>query len=160
MNTMEHKSRSSSLLGIAALAFLWSLSAQADPVWHCSRTGVQVADAGDNFTLAALDTEREVMRISLRDLYSAYQGKTVKASGLTVSACLIAGNHPMTKAAMRSIGADAQVLEKMSQKSALVQSNVYVVHNEQDMQACMTKHFPAIGYLPQATHTEAIGPCF
>lgn len=100
------------------------------------------------------------MRISLRDLYSAYQGQTVKASGLTVSACVIAGDNPTTKTAMKSIGADARVLEKMSRKSALIQSNVYVVQNEQDMQACMTKHYPAIGYLPQATHNEAIGPCF
>lgn len=160
MNTKKHKSLSSRLLGVGVFALLVSLCAQAEPVWHCSRTGVQVADAGDNFTLAALDAEREVMRISLRDLYSAYQGQVVKASGLPVSACLIAGNHPMTQAALKSIGADVQVLETMSRKSALVQSNVYVVHNEQDMQACMTKHYPAIGYLPQATHNEAIGPCF
>jgi len=160
MNIKEHKSRSSWLLCICVSAFLFTFSAQAEPVWHCSRTGVQVADAGDNFTLATLDTEREVMRISLRDLYSAYQGQTVKASGLTVSACVIAGDNPTTKAAMKSIGADARVLEKISRKSALIQSSVYVVQNEQDMQGCMTKHYPAIGYLQQATHNEAIGPCF
>jgi hypothetical protein len=160
MNNTSRNSISSWLLGLCLSSTLLSVAAQAEPVWHCSRTGVQVADAGDNFTLAALDAEREVMRISLRDLYSAYQGHTVKASGLTVSACLMAGNHPTTQAAMQSIGADARVLEKMSRKSALVQSHVFVVQNEQDMQACMSKHYPAIGYLPQATHTEAIGPCF
>lgn len=160
MNIKKHKTRSSWLLNICVSTFLFTFSAQAEPVWHCSRTGVQVADANNNFTLAALATEREVVRISLRDLYSAYQGQTVKASGLTVSACLIAGDYPTTKAAMKSIGADAQVLEKMSRKSTLIQGNVYLVQNEQDMQACMTKHYPAIGYLPQATHNEAIGSCF
>lgn len=160
MRNTKSPSFSSWLFALFAAGAMGCVSAQAEPVWHCSRTSVQVADAGDNFTLAALDAEREVMRISLRDLYSAYQGQTVKASGLTVSACLISGDNPTTKAAMKSIGANAQVLEKIARKSALIQSNVYLVQNEQDMQACMTKHYPAIGYLPQATHNEAIGPCF
>jgi hypothetical protein len=132
----------------------------ADPVWHCSRTDVQVANAADNFSLAALDTEREVIRISLRDLYGIYQGQTIKASGTVVSACFVGADSPLTKVAMKSIGAEPQVLEKLSRQSNLVGSHVYMVPNEEQMMACMTKHYPAIGYLPKATNNEAIGPCF
>ncbi len=161
MNNKESKLLHSWLLGLCASGFvLCATRALADPVWHCTRSGVQVADASNNFNLAALDTEHEVMRISLRDLYSAYQGTTVKASGMVVSACFVGGNHAMTQTAMKSIGAVPQVLEKLSSKNALTRSSIYMVQNEQDMLACMTKHKPAIGYLPESTHTETIGPCF
>lgn len=149
-----------SLMALCLSSSLLSAPAQAQPVWHCTRSSLQIADSGADFTLAALDVEREVMRISLRDLYAVYQGETVMASGLNVSACLVGGNNPTTKNAMMSIGANAQLLESASSKSASVFSNVYLIQSEQDMQACMTQHYPAIGYLPQATHTEAIGPCF
>lgn len=148
------------LLRLCASGILVCLPAMADPVWHCSRTHVQVANASDNFTLAALDVEREVMRISLKDLYAAYQGKTVKASGMQVSACFVGGNDATTHKAMRSIGADAKVLERLSSQSALVQSHIYQVQGEKDMLACMTKHHPAIGYFSKVTQYEAVGPCF
>lgn len=132
----------------------------AEPVWHCSRTDVQVANAADNFNLAALDTEREVMHISLRDLYGVYQGQTIKASGMVVSACFVGPDNPLTKVAMKSIGAEPRVLEKLARQSNLVGTHVYMVLSEQEMLACMTKHRPAIGYMPQTTHNEAVGPCF
>ena len=135
-------------------------AAQADPVWHCSRTSVQVADAGDNFTLAALETEREVIRISLRDLFAAYQGSTVKVSGMVVSACFVNGTDAHTKNALKSIGADPLVLAKLSHKSTLINHHVYMVQSSKDMLTCMTKHQPAIGYFPTVMHTEAVGPCF
>ena len=160
MSTRKYRSAKIRLIGASLLALLLGTSAQADPVWHCSRTSLQVADAGDNFSLAALDAEREVLRISLRDLYAIYQGNQVKASGVTLSACFIGGNNAITKSAMSSIGAEPHVLEKLSRKTALVSQNIYMVQSEQDMQSCMTKHHPAIGYLSKATHTEAIGPCF
>ena len=162
MHNRQAISFSSWLLGLCVSSglLLCATAAQADPVWHCSRSGVQVADASDNFNLAALDVEHEVIRLSLRDLYSAYQGTTIKASGMVVSACFVGGQHAPTKAAMKSIGAEVQVLERLSRKSALVPSHVYMVQNEQEMIACMTKHQPAIGYLTKATHTEAVGPCF
>ena len=156
MNKITTFSLQKRLLCGAALC----LPAMADPVWHCSRTDVQVANASDNFTLAALDVEREVMRISLQDLYAVYQGGTVKAGGVQVSACFVGGNDPTTEKAMRSIGADAKVLERLSSQSSLVQSNIYRVQNEKDMLACMTKHQPAIGYFSKSTQHEAVGPCF
>lgn len=145
---------------LCAASVLFCLSVMADTVWHCSRTDVQVANASDNFTLAALDTEREVMRISLKDLYAIYQGKTVKVSGIQVSACFIGTNDAVTQNAMRSIGADTRVLERLSSQGSLVQSHIYQVLNEKDMLACMTKHQPAIGYFSKTTQHEAVGPCF
>jgi hypothetical protein len=139
---------------------LTSSNVLAEPIWHCSRSDVQLANAADNFSLAALDTEREVIRISLRDLYGIYQGQTIKASGMVVSACFVGADNPLTKVAMKSIGAEPNVLQKLAHQSNLVGTNVYMVPNEEEMLACMTKHHPAIGYMPKATHNEAIGPCF
>ena len=150
----------SQLFKLCSLGLVFCSTAYADPVWHCTRTDVQVANAGDNFSLAALDAEREVIRISLRDLYGVYQGQTVKASGIVVSACFVGVDSSMTKVAMKSIGAEPKVLEQLSRQSNLIGSHIYRVSSEQEMVACMTKHHPAIGYLHRATHNEAIGPCF
>ena len=160
MRTNNSISITSQLLKLYAVGLMSCATAYADPVWHCSRTDVQMADAADNFSLAGLDTEREVMRISLRDLYGIYQGKTVKASGMVVSACFVGADSALTKVAMKSIGAEPQILEKLSRQSNLVGSHIYMVPNEQEMLACMKKHYPAIGYLNRATHNEVIGPCF
>ena len=160
MNKEWAKPITSHLLKLCVHSLMFCFAAHADPVWHCSRTDVQVANAGDNFSLAALDTEREVIRISLRDLYGVYQGQTIKASGMVVSACFVGADSTLTKVAMKSIGAEPQVLEQLSRQSSLIGSHVYRVSNEQEMLACMTKHHPAIGYLTKATHHEAIGPCF
>jgi hypothetical protein len=135
-------------------------TALADPVWHCSRSGVQVADASNNFHLASLDGEFEVIRISLRDLYSIYEGAIVKASGMVVSACFLGGNQALYQMAMKSIGVQPSLLARLTSQAALVKSHIYMVQSEQQMMACITQHKPAIGYLPEATHTEAIGPCF
>lgn len=147
------------LLALYATGALLSLPAMAEPVWHCSRTDVQVANASDNFTLAALDVEREVMRISISDLYAAYQGTPVKASGQQVSACFVGGkDDPTTQEAMQSIGADVKTLEQLSRQS--IRSRIYQVQDESEMLACMSKHYPAIGYFSKPQHHEAVGPCF
>jgi len=133
----------------------------ADPVWHCSRSEVQVADASDDFTLAALTLEREVIRISLKDLYVVYQGAPVKMSGgLPLSACVISNNSNLTATAMQSIGVRSATLKVLARESTQSKSQVHLVQDEMAMLACITKHHPAIGYLSKATHTEAVGPCF
>ena len=148
------------LFALCVSGIVFCLPAVADPVWHCSRTDVQVANASDNFTLAALGAEREVMHISLKDLYEIYQGGSIKAGGTQVSACFVGGNHPATQKAMYSIGADPKVLERLSSTASIVQSHLYQVHDEKDMLTCMTKHTPAIGYFSKPLHNEAVGPCF
>jgi hypothetical protein len=144
--------------------FCWSWFASAialaDPVWHCSRSDLQVADASNNFSLAALDVERQVIHISLRDLYAIYQGAPVQVSGYRVSACFMSGNDATTLQAMKSLGVNMSTVQSLSRKSLISSNHLYTVRNEQEMTACLAKHHPAIGYLPQATHTEAAGPCF
>jgi hypothetical protein len=133
-------------------------SAWADPVWHCSRTDVQIANASDDFTLAALNVEREVIRLSLRDLYYVYQGAPIKLSGgLALSACVVGNDAALTKAAMRSIGAKSMVTYPQISGT---KSNIHIVQDESAMLNCIAKNHPAIGYLAHATHTEAVGPCF
>ena len=136
-------------------------SVWAEPVWHCSRSDVQIADASDNFTLAALNFEREVIRLSLRDLYAVYQGIPVKLSGgVPLSACIAGHDMPLTAAALNSIGAKPAVVKALATSNQTFTNNLHIVQDEQSMQACIAKHHPAIGYLSQAKHTEAVGPCF
>ena len=147
---------------LALLALLGGFgSAGADPIWHCSRSDVQVANISDDFALAALSIEREVIRIALKDLYAVYQGKPVKLSGgLPLSACFIDLTAPMTNQAMNSIGVHPITLKSLTQQNSLIKAKVYRAKDEASMLACITQHQPAIGYLATPTHTEAVGPCF
>jgi hypothetical protein len=141
--------------------FLCCLSAYADPVWHCSRNDVQVADASDDFTLASLSLEREVIRLSLRDLYTVYQGAPVKLTGnFALSACIIGGNSHLSDTAMTSIGAKSATTKALLTPNAVTPQRIHVVQNESDMLSCITKNHPAVGFLSKPTHTEAVGPCF
>lgn len=131
----------------------------ADPVWHCSRSDIQLADTSEQFTLAALD-EREVIRIALPDLYSVYLGHPVKVSGMPLSACLVADENKTDTSALRSIGANTAAAKALARKSNIANSHLHIVKDESAMLACIAKNHPAIGYLSKATHTEAVGPCF
>jgi hypothetical protein len=134
----------------------------ADPVWHCSRSEIQIANASDDFTLASLELEREVIRLSLRDLYAVYQGTPIKMSGgLPLSACVIEGsNANLTHTALQSVGVQPATTRALTGGNALMKSHIHAVPDESSMLACITKHHPAIGYLSRAMHTEAVGPCF
>ena len=137
-------------------------AALANPIWHCSRSEIQIADASDNFTLASLALEREVIRLSLRDLYAVYQGAHVKLTGgLPLSACVMSDHgSSLTTTAMQSIGTPSATIKALSSQSVIAKSNIHTVHSESAMLACITKHHPAVGYLSKATDTEAAGPCF
>lgn len=149
----------------AAFAFsllLATSSALAEPVWHCSRSDVQIADASDSFTLAALsNSEREVIRISLRDLHTVYQGSPVRMNGgQALSACVVGEDSDLTITALKSIGANPTAIRGILRQSSINKSNIYKVADESAMLSCISNHHPAIGYLPKTTHTESVGPCF
>jgi hypothetical protein len=132
----------------------------ADAIWHCSRSDVQIADASDNFTLASLNFEREVIRMSLRDLYEVYKGVPVKMTGnQTLSAC-IAGNANQTSLMMKSIGAESIASQILSNSNASTYSNIYIVQSEAEMETCISQHHPAVGYFSRVKNTEVVGPCF
>ena len=133
----------------------------ADPVWHCSRSDVQIADMSDNFTLAALGTDREVIRISLRDLYSVYKGEVVRMSGgLPLSACVMSQQTALTSQVLKSIGASTPAIRSLTKVNSISTKNIHLVADETAMLACISKNHPAVGYLPSATHIETVGPCF
>jgi hypothetical protein len=136
-------------------------SALANPIWHCSRSDIQVADASDDFNLASLSLESEVIRLSLKDLLSVYQGRPVELTGnLQLSACVVDSDTQLTNSALSSIGSSSVLVKAITRSSNLAKSNIFIVQDEQSMVACIQKHHPAIGYLSKATQTEAIGPCF
>jgi hypothetical protein len=150
---------------LGKLLLLVTISCQqaiATPIWHCSRSDVQIANASDDFTLAALTFEREVIRISLRDLYEAYQGAGVKMSGnLPLSVCVIGGDSPLSSTAMSSLGSqtiNTKSLITLSVNSAT--SGIFVIEDEAAMEACITRHHPAVGYLSKVSSTKVMGPCF
>ena len=136
---------------IAALCAVLGHAAQADPVWHCSRSSVKVADVSDNFSLAGLGLDREYIQISLRDLFMVYQGHAVSLSGQPLSACVVK-NSDLTHEAMASLG--------MPDGQVYLSKRVRIVNDVKSMEKCIADHHPAIGYLPQETVTQAIGPCF
>ena len=142
----------------AAVALIHGCALAQQPVWHCSRTNIKVADASESFTLAGLGLDREYIQISIRDLYNAYHGMAVHLGEQRLSAC-IGGDAQSTKAAMESLGIPTNSLLFLAQRT-LLSAKIYSVRDEKDMESCIAKHHPAIGYLKQATVTEAIGPCF
>jgi hypothetical protein len=131
--------------------------ASADPIWHCSRSRVQIANASDDFSLAALSYEREVIRISLRDLYAVYQGLPVKlAGGIPLSACVLDNRSDMATTALKSIGA----LPPSHPYNSAPTSSLHKVQNESEMHRCIQANHPAVGYLSKATPSKEVGPCF
>lgn len=157
-NGTQLKSRWPRIYALLCLGTM-SIGALADPVWHCSRSDMQLADASEQFTLAALG-EREVIRLTMPDLYSVYLGQPVKVSGMPLSACLIADGNKTDQAALQSIGANTSAAIALARKSNGVNSHLHIVKDEPTMLACIAKNHPAIGYLSKTTHTEAIAPCF
>jgi hypothetical protein len=105
--------------------------------------------------------DREVIRISLRDLYNVYQDIPTRMSGgLPLSACVITENASLTTAALQSIGTQPLVVKALASQTNLSKSNIHMVRDESAMLSCIAKNHPAIGYLSKDTHTEAVGPCF
>lgn len=139
--------------------FALAQSAIAGPVWHCSRSHVQIADASDDFTLAALTVEREVIKIALQDLYGVFREQQVRMNGnLLLSACVIAAESKLTTSALQTIGVKPPPFGGWNPEKKI--RTIHLVHDESEMQACISKNHPAIGYLAVSTHTEDIGPCF
>jgi hypothetical protein len=136
----------------------------ADPVWHCSRTGYGEAhsavDASEQFSLASMSSAPDVIGVSIRDLIDIYSGVPVRVGDLPLSACFMPGRNQLSLAALQSLGLQSTAIQALARKSAIVQSNLHLVTDEQQMQACISRHFPAVGYLSQPVNTEKILPCF
>lgn len=140
--------------------------AQADPVWHCSRTSptaeqsVSLQPQEDSFSIASFNSSSDTIGVSISDLIDIYSGVSVRIGGLPLSACFITGDQTITTTALTSLGLQPTVIQALARKSAIVQSNLHAVTTNQQMIACIAQNFPAVGYLEEALTTEEVQPCF
>jgi hypothetical protein len=136
----------------------------AEPVWHCSRSAdasrtIEVAQA-DQFSIASLGSSEKVIGVSIRDLIDVFAGVPVKIGGETLSACFMSGNDSVTVTALTSLGLRASTIQSLARRSSIVQNHLFMVSDEINMQKCIAKHFPAVGYLSLPTETAHVMPCF
>lgn len=156
---------------LAALASLGlSLSLAASPAvgearWHCSRQSEAVGqqEATEDmgiFHLAAMGNRSQSIGITLTDLIEVYEGKPIWVNGRRLNACFMPGDSPLSVQALQSLGLNSATMQLLARRSAIVQSHLQPVTDEASMQACLAKHFPAVGYLSRDTETDRFVPCF
>lgn len=150
---------------ISAWAILsCATTAMGDPIWHCSRTGntepQNMADASEQFSLASMSSAPDVIGVSIRDLIDIYSGVPVRVGSLPLSACFMPGQEALSLAALQSLGLQPSAIQALARKSSLVQSNLHLVTDEQQMHTCISRHFPAVGYLSKPMDTDKVLPCF
>lgn len=149
------------------IASLFTVTAAcAGPVWHCSRNDNNVSSEittpapEDQFSIASFNSSAESIGVSVQDLIDVYTGVTVRIGGLPLSACFLVGNNELTASALSSLGLNQNTIELLARRSSIVHNNLYHVHYEAQMGACIAKNFPAVGYLNQPTETNNFLPCF
>ncbi len=153
------------LLGLVFAGLVGAGPAAAQAVWHCSRAG-QVAGQitpeapTDGFQLASSNNASEAIGLSLIDLIDVYSGKTVLLSGRPLSACFMTGDGGLSGQALSALGLNWSSMQQMARQSAIVQSHLQWVADEAGMQACIAKHYPAVGYLSQSLASDRVVPCF
>ncbi len=140
--------------------------AYASPVWHCSRitnddnTAIAIPAQEDQFSIASVNSSAEVIGVSVRDLIDIYTGTPVRIGGLPLSACFLTGNRQLTNEALNSLGIQLQTIEALARKSSIVQSNLYYVTDETQMSTCISRNFPAVGYLSKPINMSKVMPCY
>lgn len=157
-----------SLAKIVLISFGWLFIqvSSADTIWHCSRfkespsTQALEIQKSNNFNIASVGATDDVISISVRDLIDVYSGKPVRVSGEPLSACFLVGENKMSADALTSLGLKPSIIQALARKSAIVQAQLYWVSDEEDMMRCITKHFPAVGYLSNPVSNEQIDSCF
>ena len=166
---MYTKSMKKILLCICAAGyFVNALGHEA--VWLCSKTVATNDDKQlsrksdtndqDGFSLASSGTNPDVINVSVMDLIAIYSGVRVTVGGEQLSACCRRSESPLNTAALRSLGIKSSVSEILARKSSIVQSDLFVVTDEDEMLKCISEHFPAIGYLHEPMETNKVAPCF
>lgn len=153
------------LIAISSIAL--SFSAYAEPIWHCSRSPETSQDTKEtNENLANIsntnfdESENRTIEIQIIDLLNAYSGGTVFMGDRPLAACFFDRASSLTAVAMSSIDVDPSSLASLSNSDAIVKSNIFPVRNEKQMETCIAKNHPAIGFLAEVVETDTIGPCF
>lgn len=137
----------------------------SQPIWHCSRNTGAVTDNAkstieEQFSIASFNSEVEVIGVSINDLIDVYSGLPIRIGGLPLSACFMPSNERLTNTALTSLGLQPSAIQSLARKSSIVQSNLYLVTNDQQMVSCIEQHFPAVGYLDSPTEAHDVSPCF
>ena len=147
-------------MGCVLLPSCWSES-----IWHCSKIPsdepLQSAVAQqDQFSIASLGGNSEVIGVSIRDLIDAYSGTVVNLGGVPLSACFWAGEEKLTASALQSLGLQPSAAMSLTRKSAIIQNNIHIVTSQSQMLQCIADKYPAVGYLPSSKETNKVSPCF
>lgn len=148
-------------LALFALAPVW-----AEAVWHCSRSGqgvvseTELPNAAESFSIASLGNVNDTIGISIPDLIDVYSALDVRVGRLPLSACFYPSNDALTNSALKSLGLESNVISSLARKSAIVKSNLFRVSDEAQMMRCISKNYPAVGYLSAEQTTDRIAPCF
>jgi hypothetical protein len=146
------------------LTFYLATHCWAEPIWHCSRnTGGsrdEVVSQANQFSLASMGSSEDVIGVSISDLIDVYGGTRVSIGGEPLSACFMSGYDALTSSALKSLGLQPSAIQALARKSTIVQSHLYLVTDEKQMQTCIERHFPAVGYLASPVETERMMPCF
>lgn len=138
---------------------------QTEAFWHCSRPPDTVSqreaeEEGDSFQLASMGSKVHTLGITLTDLIDAYESKPVLINGRRLNACFMPAEAPLSVKALGALGLNASSMQLQARKSAIVQSHLWLVTDEADMQACIARHHPAVGYLSREIQNERVAPCF
>jgi hypothetical protein len=138
---------------------------QTEAIWHCSRSPDTVSqgeadEEGENFQLASMGSKLRALGITLTDLIDVYESKPVLINGRRLNACFMPAEAPLSVKALGALGLNAANMQLQARKSAIVQSHLRLVTDEADMQACIARHHPAVGYLSREIQNERVLPCF
>jgi hypothetical protein len=136
-------------------------SASARAIWHCSRNAADAQTTAEvaiqnEFKLSSMDT----IGVTLTDLINVYSGKDVRLGNMPLIGCFMPGQDDLSNDILKSLDLKPYVLQKLKATSSIVQSQVVTVTDEQQMQACLNKYFPAFGYFSSETVTDKFAPCF
>lgn len=144
--------------------YLLGPSAFSEPVWHCSKTeapNAEQASAVENqFSIASIIGNPDVIGVSIRDLIDIYSGIPVQLAGLPLSACFLTGNDELSQEALSSLGLNSASIYSLIRRSTIIQNHLHPVKNQIEMTRCIGEHSPAVGYLATSTETDRVGPCF
>ena len=139
----------------------------AETFWLCSRSTEAVqADVfglnsdGGNFNIAEFGNANNVIGISIRDLIDVYSGRSVRIAGGYLAACYFSGNNKSSEEALKSLGLNSNVIKSLTRRSAIVQSPLFEVTNDDEMLSCIDKHSPAVGYLDRLKENTNVASCF
>lgn len=130
-------------------------------IWHCSRNSAEPQNTAASkiegeFVLSSMDT----IGVTLTDLVNVYSGKDVRIGNMPLIGCFMPGQDELSKDILKSLDLKPYVLQKLSVKSSIVQSQLVTVTDEEQMQICLDAHFPSFGYFSREVITEKFAPCF